>query len=195
MDQIYNAKWIKSKQNHGEAAIIFEKYFSPEKPVKKALLQISALGVYEAAINGERVGDYVFAPGWTSRYRAQYQSYDVTGMIKAKNLLAVELGQGWRMHGQDEWSTPEIAVHDTALIAALTLEYEDGEEKIICTDDNWTVRQSKTRYTNMYNGNVYDAGYEDHCPVLTKELKFKAELLVPQQGEKIAELSSNQRFN
>ena len=90
MKNIKNASWIKSPQPIENAVFDFYRDFEAKKPVKSATLEITALGIYEAKINGERVSNFIFAPGWTSyRSRLQVQTYDVTDMIKDKNTLVI----------------------------------------------------------------------------------------------------------
>ena len=79
---INNAKWIGSPESDSREVYNAEKAFIIKKQIKKATLYASALGVYAARVNGQRVGDYVLAPGWTSyNHRIQYQEYDVTDMM------------------------------------------------------------------------------------------------------------------
>src|ERR1700677_3777141 len=73
------------------------KSFRLDQPVRSAQLVVTALGLYECEINGRRVGDEVFAPGWTDYHkRVQYQTYDVTGLLRpGENALGAILGDGW----------------------------------------------------------------------------------------------------
>ena len=92
MDLIKNADFIISKEDMGKECPAFSKSFSAKKEVKKASAQISALGVYEAYINGKRVGDYILAPGWTTYHkRLQYQTYDITDMLQKDNVIERQL--------------------------------------------------------------------------------------------------------
>lgn len=73
MSSIFVADWIKNDRYIGDVCPVFFRDFSLKKEVKSAVLMISALGVYEAKINGKRVGDFIFAPGWTSyKLRVQF---------------------------------------------------------------------------------------------------------------------------
>ena len=73
------------------------KAFYTERPVRRAYLTATALGLYEMRLNGHRVGDELFRPGWTDyRKRLYYQTYDVTGLLRpGQNALAAILGDGW----------------------------------------------------------------------------------------------------
>ena len=90
MNRIYEARWIKPDYEAGESASEFFRNFRMEKPVRHASLTVSALGVYAARVNGEKVS-YVLAPGWTSyHHRVQYQEYDVTALIRTgENVLSI----------------------------------------------------------------------------------------------------------
>ena len=91
-----NASWIIHPQNKLYEPVRFNTEFSFTKPIKRAVLNITALGCYYAMLNGERVGDFILAPGFTSRKRVQYQSYDVTSMLKVgNNTIDVIISEGW----------------------------------------------------------------------------------------------------
>lgn len=167
---------------------VYLKNFRCAAKAEKAILKITALGVYEAKLNGERVGDFILAPGWTSYLnRLQVQSYDVTDMLKTENSLEVTVGQGWRAIANKRDSSDFLGYRDTALIAELTLVYADGRTESIVTDSSWTARESKLRYTNIYDGDIYDAtfkaGSARHCICVDLE----KDMLIPQEGEKIVE--------
>lgn len=172
-----------------DTGLDFTKTFVCKSGVKKAELQISALGIYEATLNGARIGDFIFAPGWTcNEKRVQYQSYDVTEQLKSENNLAVTLGRGWRYLGKNpEIITNGFSNKDMALIAVLELEYEDGTKELITTDKTWLVAESKIRYSNLYNGDIYDAGFIPEGSVPAIEINHTKDILIPQQGEKIVE--------
>ena len=91
------AKMITSDFPEEETACpVFGKTFAIDKKVKKARLYATAHGVYEVTLNGQTVGDYRMAPGWTSYHnRLQYQIYDVTEQLTAENEIAITVGNGW----------------------------------------------------------------------------------------------------
>ena len=90
-------QFIQADRPFAEGAVDVFRQMIPGGDVKKATLCITALGIYEAEINGEKVGDILFAPGYTYYPRLlQVQNYDVTSMLAEKeNVLQVYLGQGW----------------------------------------------------------------------------------------------------
>lgn len=182
------SEWIKGCEKNLRGGTVYLKNFRCAAKAEKAILKISALGVYEAKLNGERVGDFILAPGWTSYLnRLQVQSYDVTDMLKTENSLEVTVGQGWRAIANKRDGSDFLGYRDTALIAELTIVYADGTTESIVTDSSWTARESKLRYTNIYDGDIYDAtfkaGSARHCICVDLE----KDMLIPQEGEKIVE--------
>ena len=182
------SEWIKGCEKNLRGGTVYLKNFRCAAKAEKAILKITALGVYEAKLNGERVGDFILAPGWTSYLnRLQVQSYDVTNLLKTENSLEVTVGQGWRAIANKRDGSDFLGYRDTALIAELTLTYADGSTESIVTDSSWTARESKLRYTNIYDGDIYDAtfkaGSARHCICVDLE----KDMLIPQEGEKIVE--------
>ena len=182
------SEWIKGCEKNLRGGTVYLKNFRCAAKAEKAILKITALGVYEVKLNGERVGDFILAPGWTSYLnRLQVQSYDVTNLLKTENSLEVTVGQGWRAIANKRDSSDFLGYRDTAFIAELTLVYADGRTESIVTDSSWTARESKLRYTNIYDGDIYDAtfkaGSARHCICVDLE----KDMLIPQEGEKIVE--------
>lgn len=182
------SEWIKGCKKNLRGGTVYLKNFRCAAKAEKAILKITALGVYEAKLNGERVGNFILAPGWTSYLnRLQVQSYDVTDVLKTENSLEVTVGQGWRAIANKRDGSDFLGYRDTALIAELTLVYADGRTESIVTDSSWTARESKLRYTNIYDGDIYDAtfkaGSARHCICVDLE----KDMLIPQEGEKIVE--------
>src|SRR5437667_11713179 len=97
----WKAKWITPNLEEDETksnpAPMLRREFSVKKKVERARLYASAMGLYEMELNGKRVGDEYFTPGWTSYdFRYQYQTYDVTGLLKkGTNCLGAMPGDGW----------------------------------------------------------------------------------------------------
>lgn len=182
------SEWIKGCEKNLRGGTVYLKNFRCAAKAEKAILKITALGVYEAKLNGERVGDFILAPGWTSYLnRLQVQSYDVTNLLKTENSLEVTVGQGWRAIANKRDGSDFLGYRDTALITELTIVYADGTAESIVTDSSWTARESKLRYTNIYDGDIYDAtfkaGSAGHCICVDLE----KDMLIPQESEKIVE--------
>lgn len=159
------AQWIRPAADVGDAAPVYRKVFSAAKPVASATLRVTALGVYEARLNGARVGKFILAPGFTSyRSRLQVQQYDVTDLLADQNELTVTVGRGWyHTHFLKIWDVPQWRrdLMDTPLaaIAELCITYADGTREIFGTDTSWEAAQSPARFTDIYDGEIYDATY------------------------------------
>ena len=186
---LQSASWITSPRDAGVAAYRYEKAFSTAgKPLKKATLSASAIGIYVAELNGARVGHAVLTPGWTSyKHRVQVQTYDVTDLLRAgENRLSIGVGQGWAVgcigYGRDNHYTADYV----SLIAELTLTYADGSEEIIATAPDWEVFTSPVLSTDIYMGETVDltAPIEKVGNAIPSDVKTK---LIPQVGEFITE--------
>ena len=92
---VEHASWIYPSEDIGEVCPVFRKHFTA-CPGAAAKLEITAFGVYEAFLNGQRIGNFFLAPGWTSYpTRLQVQTYDLTALLREENELTVTLGKGW----------------------------------------------------------------------------------------------------
>ena len=106
-----------------------------EKKITHANLTITAMGVYEARLNGRRVGQFVMAPGWTSYHkRLQYQEYDITDLLtNGKNEIEVTVGKGWYRSPLPGWLgcayQDELRSRPCGLAAQITLTFEDAPAK------------------------------------------------------------------
>ena len=132
--------------------------------VKKATLTITALGVYEAELNGEKVGDVFLAPGFTYYPRDLHvQVYDVTAMLQAQNTLRVYLGQGWYCGRFTCDNKTQIYGPAPAAAWVLAVEDENGNVTEYASDDA-AVRavQSPYGHASEYDGEAYFAAGADH---------------------------------
>jgi alpha-L-rhamnosidase len=123
--------------NAPHTPVLFRREFQVQSDVKQARLYISAHGLYEAEINGQRVGDHVLAPGWTSyQYELPYQTYDVTSLLKpGNNVIGAYVGEGWYV-GRFGFNggVRNIWGDTIGLIAQLEITYSDGQSDTIATD-------------------------------------------------------------
>ncbi len=192
----WKGKWIGPAQSMGDVCPVFAREFSkgdfPGKEVESVQLQVTALGVYEAQLNGKRIGDYVLAPGWTSyETRHQYQCYDITELVEDRNRLEITVGKGWYRSPVPGWITEEGKAQRAAipagLIAEIKITFTDTTTAAIPTDETWQAAESRIRFSEIYDGEVYDASFEvsDYQPVVL--LERTTGNLIPQQGEKITE--------
>ncbi len=134
--------------------------FTIGTPVKSARIYATALGEYELFLNGKRVGDQVFAPGWTDyRQHVNYQTYDVTGLLsKGSNAIAALLAPGWYATPL-EWRQQPNNYGDTppALRAQLRIEHTDGSVEWVNTGPQWHAHTSSILHSELYDGETQDA--------------------------------------
>lgn len=191
MNNLESAYYLSAPESFGTVVPRFSRTFLTDKPVRSATLAITACGLYEAKINGKRIGQFVLAPGWTEyAKRLQVQIYDLTASIRRRNTLDVYVGTGWCC-GRMPWKNDlGIWGKRPAILAALTVVYEDGTEKVIVTDDSWRAAKSRILSSSLYDGESYDAGLDEDewcAPVAEKRT---LDNLIPQQGEEIREIGT-----
>jgi alpha-L-rhamnosidase len=140
---------------------LLRRAFSSRNVPVRARLYVSARGLYEMRINGERVGDAELAPGWTDyRYRVQYQTYDVTALITAgENVLAATLADGWWSGyvGFDPRGPGRHYGRFPQLVAQLHLDHPDGSPEVIGTDESWRTEDGPIRHADLLMGECHDA--------------------------------------
>ncbi len=181
------ALWIGCKEDMGDVCPQFCRKFQVEREVKAAQLEITAVGVYEACLNGKRVGEFILAPGCTAyKERLQCQTYQLEGVRMGENILTVTVGKGWHRGRISEKDT-EVNGMPCALIAQLTLEYVDGSRETIVTDESWSVGESPIRFSDIYDGEVYDAGFSGGEWEPVKIEALSRDRLIAQEGEEIRE--------
>ncbi len=164
----WKAKWI--EPGYPEDSVmrpspVFRKEFSVNKKVQTAVAYITAHGMYEAELNGKRIGDAYLTPGWTSyNKRLQYQMYDITGLLTAgKNALGATLGSGWYRGVIGFTNSVNHYGKDIALLMQVDITYTDGSRETIATDESWkSTDKGPVRYSEIYNGETYDARMENN---------------------------------
>lgn len=159
------ANWItypgfRLKDRHSSPPpMTFKKDFRFDKKVSRATIYATAFGIYELSLNGSKVGEQYFAPGFTSYSNfLQYQTYDVTGMIAEDNSLVAVVGGGWAVGSYTSSRTNAIYADRQALLLEMRVLFEDGEERVFGTDGSWgTTLGGNCRYGDFYDGEIYDA--------------------------------------
>ncbi|MCB0283173.1 MAG: glycoside hydrolase family 78 protein [Calditrichaeota bacterium] len=163
----WQAQWVEADIDENveisQPANYFRNEFNLEKGVKSARMYITSRGLYEAFINGKRIGDQVFTPGWTSyNKRLQYQVYDITEFLQnGKNAIGVTVGDGW-YRGYLAWvDKKNVYGEKLGLLAQLEVQYQDGSREIIISDKNWKATNDGPILTSdIYMGEIYDATKE-----------------------------------
>ena len=186
------AKWIRPKTDMGDVCPVFRRVWKNDGKTEKAELMITAIGVYEARLNGRRVGDFVLAPGWTSyEKRLQYQVYDITDLLGEENCLEVTVGKGWARSPMPGFAENEEKKQRMAqpcgLFAEIRLTDQEGAQTVIGTDGGWQCAESPVRFSEIYDGESCDAQF---CPEQWENavvFEKSCDNLIPQEGEKICE--------
>lgn len=133
------------------------------KSIKRARAYVTGLGAYVMYINGERVGDDVFTPGWTHYpKRIQYQTYDVSNMLhKGENAIGAVLGNLWWSGGLGWRGSITYSIGPLRFFMQLVVDYEDGSSQTFITDKDWKAYDAPIIETTIYNGEKYDAREEE----------------------------------
>lgn len=170
----WKAKWIEVDGDvTARPSPLFRKGFTAKKAVRNATAYITSHGLYEAQINGKRVGEAYLTPGWTAyQKRLQYQVYDVTNMVKSgSNAIGVTLGSGWYRGYIGFSGQKEYYGKDLALLMQVDITYADGTTESIVSDESWKWSTGAIQNSEIYNGETIDdrldkagwanAGYDD----------------------------------
>jgi alpha-L-rhamnosidase len=133
-----------------------------EKPVRRALLYASALGIYDLYLNGARVNDDFFLPGWTDyEKRIPYHAWDVTqALLPGENALAAVLADGWYAGYIGYGHAREHYGDRTRFLAQLVIEYQDGTRQVSGTGTEWRASLGPWHEADFLMGESYDAREE-----------------------------------
>ncbi|MBC8140673.1 MAG: glycoside hydrolase family 78 protein, partial [Armatimonadetes bacterium] len=159
-DDWQGAEWISGTLTGGARTSVPAPYlrtvFTLDAVPESASLYISALGLYDVTINGVRVGESVFAPGWTDyNKRVQYQAFDVTPLLRAgENVLGAVLGDGWYC-GHVGGGARQTYGEKPALLATLF-----AGDTVITTSGEWQAATGAVLESDMLMGESHDARRE-----------------------------------
>ncbi|MFI7483353.1 family 78 glycoside hydrolase catalytic domain [Kocuria sp. M1R5S2] len=139
---------------------ILRREFSVGVGVVRARVHVTAHGLFELELNGQRVGEDALAPGWTVYdQRLRVFTYDVTQRLRAgTNALGAWLGDGWyRGRLGFNGGNRNLYGSDLSLLAQLEIDYADGSRQILATDDQWRSAPSPILFSGIYDGETFDA--------------------------------------
>ncbi len=139
----------------------YRKEFATRKGIESARVYVTSLGLYELHLNGQKVGNDLFTPGYTSYHkRLQYQTYDVTNLLQAQNTLGAIVGDGW-YRGNIGWKGDYAYYgNQLALLVQLHVKYDDGTSETIVSNRDWKASYGPILESDIYNGEKYDARLE-----------------------------------
>jgi alpha-L-rhamnosidase len=165
MGESWHGEWISDPLYHfkdkkiSPRPMVFKKTFSSNKKIVSAMLYATALGIYQLELNGAKLGDRFFAPGYTT-YKAnlQYQAYDVTQLLKKDNTLYATVAGGWAVGSFVYTRTNRHDGDRQAFRMELRLLYEDGSIAYLGSDSSFLVSEDGPfRMADFYDGETYDA--------------------------------------
>ena len=213
MPAVWRAKWIDPELPHDpearQPASVLRRRFTADN-TENAVLYITCHGLYEARLNGQRVGNFILAPG-AGDYskRLTVQAYDVSDLLRpGENELAVTLGDGWYRGSVGIDGLRNYYGTDLALLCQL----EQNGKAILCSDESWEASQNgPTRENDLQQGESYDArleeiadwhgvtvrdfGFENlaptqSVPVVERE-RFEGRLFTAPNGETVIDFAQN----
>jgi alpha-L-rhamnosidase len=173
---------------------LLRREFQLRGPIARARAYVTAHGLYELYVNGQRAGDQLFTPGWTSyNKRLQYQTYDVTPLLKpGANAVGALLGNGWYRGNLAFSERRNIYGDRLGLLAQIEVTYKDGHAETIVSDAGWKAATGPILMSEIYHGETYDArlekpgwataGFDDHAWTGVKVAAAGKEALVAPAG-------------
>ncbi|MBQ7034646.1 MAG: family 78 glycoside hydrolase catalytic domain, partial [Clostridia bacterium] len=175
--------FIQSPVDTGEAAVLFQKEIRWAQTPQRVEAKATAIGVYNLLINGQKVGEQVLTPGWTSyTHRLLVQTYDITDHFAQGGVAALEAGQGWAVGHIGYGNENHKYADQVACAAKITAYFADGSAQTVTTDGDWDCYTHPVRFTEIYHGELWDG---THQPTLLGKavVSEKAWNTVPQDGE------------
>ncbi len=165
----WQARWITdgsycfTEKRVSPVPLTFRKQITLRGKVKQARIYATALGMYELALDGVKVGDEYFAPGFTSyKHSLLYQTYDVTAQLQESSMLTAVVAGGWAVGSFIYSRINRFAADRQVLLLEVRIIYEDGTQDIIGTDESWQVtREGAYRMADLYDGETYDATVDE----------------------------------
>ena len=163
------------------------------RPIKSVRIYAAACGVYDIIINGKKLGDACFSPGWTSyHHRIQYQTYDATEQFAAAAAegavhMEVPVANGWYAGYLNVDDAKNHYGDRTALRLMVRIVYEDGSVQVIGTDESWSVKTGVIRYAEIYHGEEQDFTFCDTActPAAVFRASDSVGALVPQISQSV----------
>lgn len=213
----WKGKWItgdyRPKKNVRYPVDCFRKTFRLDAPAKRARLYAAARGIYDVTINGKRLDDFILAPGMTDyRRRIQYQTFDVTSLLREENTVELRLADGWYRGSSAAYGVTNVYGAQTSILAQLEMVMEDGSKRTLCTSERWDwSNDGPVRFADLKDGEVYDAARKpsyasrakavpgpkgsvlcasDNVPVREKE-RLAARLMTAGDGTRVLDFGQN----
>ena len=183
LGEVWKGKWISHptyrlrERKVSPCPMRFRREFRSRGEILSAKLYCSAVGIYICTLNGVRVGEDYFSPGFTSyHHQMQYQTYDVTSFLGQENELCATVAGGWAVGSYTYARRNRIYARRQAFLAELYITYADGTQEIIATDESWqATMDGPLKAADIYDGEIYDAAEADNArweSAAVEELSF-----------------------
>lgn len=164
------AKWIAASQDIIGRTVYFRREFNVRKNISAATLYACGLGCHRLSINGESVDSARMDPAQTDWFKTcLYAVYpDVKGFLRPGiNCIGAIIGNGWRRNAltSRECGCPyenRRFAGRPQLSAMLQIQYANGEETWVCTDNSWQQGWGALRNNDLFDGEAYDANQTVH---------------------------------
>ena len=179
-------------QGVGTPASFVQRIFALDSVSGKEVLHISALGLYRCFINGQRVGNDLLTPGWTSYHeRLSYQSYPVGALLKAgENTIQIWLADGWLRSPLMWGGHPIVNSWGKDIAAIAELRAGPGAAPVLlASDDSWQSGALPIRKSGIYFGEIYDARIVPTVSAGTRVLAHDASVLIAHETTPVRELT------
>ena len=207
------ARWIFADTKSESGCPLFEKKFSVSKKAQAAEMFVTSVGIYNLFVNGTRIGDALFAPGFTSyHHRLQYQHYDITEQIvQGENTVGIHCANGWAVGYLGRGNTNHVFFDCILACGVIRIEYADGTSEQLVTDSTWDASLSGILKSEFYHGETVDysavkqslgkAGEapppntslipDEGVPVREQERISPVSLIVTPKGERVIDFGQN----
>ena len=174
--------------------------FTLSEDVQQAHAYVTSHGLYEMRLNGRRVGDQLFTPGWTSyNKRLQYQTYDVTSLVRrGDNAVGVLLGNGWYRGNVGFTGQRNRYGKTLAALMQIKVTYKSGKVETATTNRTWKSTTGPILMSEIYHGETYDArlektgwaepGFDDHDWSGTKVASYSKDTLIAPAGPPVRKI-------
>lgn len=220
-EEPWQAQWIAADFQDKEAQPLLVKDFSLSGEVESARAYVCGLGIYELEINGQKAGNEYLLPGYHCYdFHLEYQTFDITGLVRTgENRVGLALGPGW-YKGDIIFDRYHNLYGDTMqAICEVRVLLKDGTEQVIPTDLTWKSYPSPVTFSNIYDGEHYDArreipGWSAPCcqgeaggvvpgtegterlisrlgPKIVKKASFSPTVLQTKKGETVLDFGQN----
>ena len=208
-----NENWIRAEGLGESDCPLFFKKIKLNGKIKRAIAKVTAIGVYELYVNEKKVGDALFAPGWTSYHnRLQYQTYDITELLEREiSSVGIHCAPGWAVGFIGHGNTNHMFFDHISVTAYIELEYADGVTETYVTGEDWQVCTWDTRSSEFYHGEhrVYGSPIvsigmavpdkapdtkliaDEGCPTVEQERICAKSLIVTPKGERVIDFGQN----